>query len=486
MSKQTNLDQVIAKWDPVIGLEVHAQLKTRTKIFCNCKTDYGDEPNSNICPICLGHPGVLPVLNENVVRMAVMAGIALHCSIQPRCVFSRKQYFYPDLPKGYQISQFDLPICAHGWLEIHTDDGLRRIPIDRAHLEEDAGKNVHDDFRGVSQVDFNRTGVPLLEIVSGPDLESPEEAMEYLRELRNTLRYIGVCDGNLEEGSFRCDANISLKPKGAKELGTRVEIKNLNSFRNVGRALTYEIRRQARVLEQGGSVSMHTALFDADKGTTSPMRSKEDSSDYRYFPDPDLLPVVVQQEFIEEIRETLPETPEIVRARFTEQFGLRPYDVAVLTDDKDLAKFYEAAVRSGADPVVTSNWLQSELLGRLSSDKISITESPVSPESLGTLLAHLHSGKITGKMAKEIFANMWVDGADPDAEVERMGGVVDDDDEIRALCQLIIERHSSEADEYRGGKTQVLGFLMGKVMQESRGKANPKKANAMLREELAR
>ena len=480
------IEGATGRWEIVIGLEVHAQLKTRTKIFCDCKTDYGDDPNSNICPVCLGHPGVLPVLNENVVRMAVMAGLALHCSIEPRCVFSRKQYFYPDLPKGYQISQFDLPICARGWLDIHTEGEARRIPIERAHLEEDAGKNVHDDFRGVSQVDFNRTGVPLLEIVSGPDLTSPEEAMDYLRELRNTLRYIGVCDGNLEEGSFRCDANISLKPKGAKELGTRVEIKNLNSFRNVGRALTYEIRRQARVLEQGGEVSMHTALFDADQGTTSPMRSKEDSSDYRYFPDPDLLPVVLQPEYVENLRQSLPETPEIVRARFTDEYGLRPYDVGVLTDDRDLALFYEATVKTGADPTTTSNWIQSELLGRLANDKISIGQAPVPAESLGRLLAHLGSGKITGKMAKEIFANMWTSGADPDAEVERIGGVVDDDDEIRALCQVILKRHASEADEFRGGKTKVLGFLMGKVMQESRGKANPKKASAILREELNR
>ena len=486
MTKTSSLQSVSEKWDIVIGLEVHAQLKTRTKIFCSCKTDYGSEPNSNICPICLGHPGVLPVLNENVVRMAVMAGLALHCSIEKRCVFSRKQYFYPDLPKGYQISQFDLPICSDGLLEISLDEESRKIPIARAHLEEDAGKNIHDDFRGVSQVDFNRTGIPLLEIVSGPDLTSPEEAMEYLKELRNTLRYIGVCDGNLEEGSFRCDANISLKPKGAEELGTRVEIKNLNSFRNVGRALTYEIRRQARVLEQGGSVSMHTALFDADQGTTSPMRSKEDSSDYRYFPDPDLLPVVLEESYIDDLRQALPETPEIVRARFANEYGLRPYDVGVLTDDRELALFYESAVKKGADPTITSNWIQSELLGRLSNDKLEISKSPVSAESLAKLVKHLHSGKISGKMAKEIFANMWNSGVDPDQEVERMGGVVDDDDEIRALCQLVIERHPDEANQFRDGKVKVLGFLMGKVMQESRGKANPKKASALLREELSR
>ncbi len=472
---------ILDRWTPVIGLEVHAQLRTRTKLFCGCSTTFGAHPNSNVCPVCLGHPGVLPVLNAEAVRMAVMTGLGLHSEITQGSVFARKNYFYPDLPKGYQVSQFERPICSGGWLAIETEAGPMKASIVRAHLEEDAGKSIHDPARGVSLVDFNRAGVPLLEIVGRPDLRHPDQAVAYLKELRNLLRYLGVCDGNLEEGSFRCDANVSVMPRGSETFGTRTEIKNLNSFRNVGRALTYEIRRQVRILEGGGSLAMETRLFDADKGQTASMRSKEGSSDYRYFPDPDLLPVQLPEGFVEAVRAALPELPEAARARLR-GLGLRPTDVAILTEDQPLCGYFEAVVAAGAEPVAASNWIQTEVLGRLAYDKIPIDLCPVPPAALARLLALQAAGRATGKMAKAIFSAMWTEGTDPDAALEAMGEAVSDESAVRALCQEVIEAFPGEVDQVREGKTKVLGFLMGQVMKKSRGKADPRLASALLRE----
>ncbi|MBR57483.1 MAG: Asp-tRNA(Asn)/Glu-tRNA(Gln) amidotransferase GatCAB subunit B [Myxococcales bacterium] len=478
------MESILERWEPVIGLEVHAQLKTRTKIFCGCPTNFGGEPNTHVCPVCLGHPGTLPVLNQSAVKMAIATGLGLHCTVTTESVFARKNYFYPDLPKGYQISQFDKPICTEGWLEIVLPERTFRAGIERVHMEEDAGKNLHDAQTGLSQVDFNRTGVPLVEIVGKPDLHSAEEAMAYLKELRNILRYLDVCDGNLEEGSFRCDANVSIRPSGTEPLGTRVEIKNINSFRNVGRALGYEIRRQARALESGDAIVLETRLFDADTGQTQSMRSKEESADYRYFPDPDLLPLRLDQTIIEEVRSTLPPLPEDVRSRFNEQYGLRPYDIAVLTDEKDLALFYEEIVTSGADALAASKWVQTEVLGRLSGDKLTVSDCPVPPERIARLLTHQSEGRITGKMAKDIFEKMWREDADPDKEVEQIGGVISDDADLRRICGEIATQFPDETAQFLAGKTKVLGFLMGQLMRQTKGKADPKKASKLLRETL--
>jgi len=410
-----------------------------------------------------------------------MTGLGLHCTVQETSIFARKNYFYPDLPKGYQISQFDRPICTKGWLELPEELGSKRAGITRVHLEEDAGKTIHDAQAGQSRVDFNRTGVPLVEIVGEPDLHSADEAMAYLKELRNVLRYLKVCDGNLEEGSFRCDANISLRPRGSQPFGERVEIKNINSFRNVGRALNHEIQRQARVLEKGGEIVMETRLFDADKGTTSSMRTKEGSSDYRYFPDPDLLPLQVESEWIESIQNSLPELPEHVRHRFRESYALGSYDVGVLSDDRDLASFFEQTIQAGAEPKAASNWIQTEMLGRLANDKQSITDSSVTPENLASLLGFVAQKRITGKMAKEVFEKMWSENADPESIVATMGEVVADEGAVEALVRTVMERCEDEVNQYRAGKTKVFGFLMGQVMRESRGKADPQSATSILR-----
>ena len=481
MKQDSPLQKVLQRWEPVIGLEVHAQLRTKTKIFCGCPTTFGESPNTNACPVCHGHPGALPVLNKRVVEMAIMTGLGLHCTVQETSIFARKNYFYPDLPKGYQISQFDHPICTNGWLELPEELSSKRAGITRVHLEEDAGKTIHDAQAGQSRVDFNRTGVPLVEIVGEPDLHSADEAMAYLKELRNVLRYLKVCDGNLEEGSFRCDANISLRPRGSQPFGERVEIKNINSFRNVGRALNHEIQRQARALEKGGEIVMETRLFDADKGTTSSMRTKEGSSDYRYFPDPDLLPLQVEPEWIESIQNGLPELPEQVRHRFRESYALGSYDVGVLSDDRDLASFFEQTIQAGAEPKAASNWIQTEVLGRLANDKQTITDSSVTPESLATLLSFVAKKRITGKMAKEVFEKMWSENADPESIVATMGEVVADEGAVEALVRTVMERCEDEVNQYRAGKTKVFGFLMGQVMRESRGKADPQSATSILR-----
>ncbi len=478
------MESILERWEPVIGLEVHAQLKTKTKIFCGCPTDFGAEPNTHVCPVCLGHPGTLPVLNRSVVRMAMSTGLGLHCTVTTESIFARKNYFYPDLPKGYQISQFDKPICTDGWLEIVLPERTFRAGIERVHMEEDAGKNLHDAQTGLSQVDFNRTGVPLVEIVGRPDLHSAEEAMAYLKELRNILRYLDVCDGNLEEGSFRCDANVSIRPSGTKPLGTRVEVKNINSFRNVGRALGYEIRRQARALESGEAVVLETRLFDADAGHTQSMRSKEESADYRYFPDPDLLPLRLDPDTIEEARSALPPLPEDVRNRFKERYELRPYDIGVLTDEKDLAMFFEEIVAAGSEAVAASKWVQTEVLGRLSGDKLAISECPVPAAKIARLLIHQSEGRITGKMAKDIFDKMWRENIDPDVAVEQIGGVISDDTDLRRICAEITTQFPDETAQFLAGKTKVMGFLMGQLMRQTKGKADPQRASQLLRETL--
>jgi aspartyl-tRNA(Asn)/glutamyl-tRNA(Gln) amidotransferase subunit B len=475
------MQSVLERWEPVIGLEVHAQLKTKTKIFCGCPTTFGEAPNTNGCPVCHGHPGALPVLNARVVEMAVMTGLGLHCTIQETSIFARKNYFYPDLPKGYQISQFDRPICTEGWLELPEELNSKRAEITRVHLEEDAGKTMHDVQMGQSRVDFNRTGVPLVEIVGEPDLHSADEAMAFLKELRNVLRYLDVCDGNLEEGSFRCDANVSLRPRGSEPFGRRVEVKNINSFRNVGRALNHEIQRQARVLDRGGEIAVETRLFDADKGSTSSMRTKEGSSDYRYFPDPDLLPLVIDRPWINSIQESLPELPEHVRARFHQDYALGGYDVGVLSDDRALAAFFEQTIHAGADPKMASNWIQTEVLRRLASDKQSIDACPIKPEALATLLEFVEKKRITGKMAKDVFEKMWKDNADPEAVVATMGEVVSDESAVEEIVRSVMASCEDEVSQYREGKTKVFGFLMGQVMRESRGKADPQSATAVLR-----
>ena len=476
-------------WETVIGLEVHAQLRTRTKIFCGCRTAFGEPPNSQTCPVCLGMPGVLPVLNRDAVRMAVMAGLAAGCTIRRRCRFARKNYFYPDLPKGYQVSQFDEPLCEGGGIDIEVDGQggatHRRIRLVRIHMEEDAGKTVHDADRGESRVDLNRAGVPLIEIVGQPDLRSPDEAVTYLKMLRNLVRYLDICDGNLEEGSFRCDANVSIRPAGEHSLGTRTEIKNLNSFRNVHRALCFEVDRQRDVLEGGRDVVQETRLWNADAGRTEPMRSKEEAHDYRYFPDPDLLPLELEDAYVDALRASLPELPTEKRRRYTEVLGLSDYDANVLTGAKELAAYFEAVLASYAgDPKIAVNWITTEVLGALSRDDREIDASPVSPPRLARILTLIDQGTISGKMAKEIFARAFAEGADPDALVAGMGAQITDEAAITAVVSRVLAANPRQVEQLRAGKRQLLGFFVGQVMKETRGKANPALVNEILTREL--
>ncbi|MEW5725570.1 MAG: Asp-tRNA(Asn)/Glu-tRNA(Gln) amidotransferase subunit GatB, partial [Thermodesulfobacteriota bacterium] len=408
-------------YEPVIGLEVHAQLLTESKIFCACSTAFGAPPNTHTCPVCLGLPGVLPVLNRKVVECALKMALATNCRLARHSVFARKNYFYPDLPKGYQISMFEQPLAQDGWVEIETDGGVRRIGLIRIHMEEDAGKLIHDEFQPASYVDLNRTGVPLIEIVSAPDLHTPDEAAAYLKTLRDILVYLDICDGNMEEGSFRCDANVSLRPAGRTELGTRTELKNMNSFRHVARALEYEIRRQRAVLEDGGRVTQETRLWNESQGVTESMRGKEESHDYRYFPDPDLIPLTVDDGWIEELRAALPELPAAKRRRFVSQYGLPPYDAEVLTSSRALAEYFEQTVSAFDQPKAVSNWIMSELLRELKDGGGELGDCPVRPEQLADLLRLVHQGRISGKMAKTVFAEMYRTGRDPEALVRERG-----------------------------------------------------------------
>ncbi|MFA5026959.1 MAG: Asp-tRNA(Asn)/Glu-tRNA(Gln) amidotransferase subunit GatB [Candidatus Methylomirabilota bacterium] len=462
--------------EAVIGLEVHAELLTRSKMFCGCSTRFGEPPNSQTCPICLGMPGVLPVINRRAVECALRTALALGCRIPPLSRFARKNYFYPDLPKAYQISQYELPLSEYGGIEIRTAEAARRIGIRRVHLEEDTGKLVHAGLMEEAEsslVDYNRCGVPLMEIVSEPDLRSPEEAAEYLRQLRAILVFLEVCDGNMEEGSFRCDANVSVRPRGASALGVKVEVKNMNSFKNVQKALAYEIRRQIRAVGDGEPIFQETRLWNADQEITLSMRSKEYAHDYRYFPDPDLVPLAVPPAWAEEIRRQLPELPEAMRRRFVERYGLPDYDAGVLTSGRELAGYFEAVVRVHDEPKSASNWVMGELLGRLNKDGRGIAESPIPPERLGKLLDLVRRGAISGKMAKEFFEAMYASGADPEALLQKTGGQITDAAELEAMLGGIVSGHPGPAAEYRGGKESALNFFVGQAMKATRGKANP-------------
>ena len=476
-------------YETVIGLEVHVQLTTNTKIFCGCSKDFGQTPNSQTCPVCLGLPGALPVLNQQVVELAIKTGLATNCQIAPRSIFARKNYFYPDLPKGYQISQFELPICEHGWLDIDLENGERkRIGITRAHMEEDAGKLIHGDTpqtAGNSLVDLNRACTPLLEIVSEPDMRSADEAIDYLKKLHQIVVYLGVCDGNLEEGSFRCDANVSVRPYDQEEFGTRAEVKNINSFRFIKQAIEYEVERQIDLIEGGGKVVQETRLFDSDTGMTRSMRGKEDAHDYRYFPDPDLVPLVISPEWIEEVRATLPELPEIKRGRFVDELGMSEYDAGVLASDRALADYFDACVALGSDAKSCANWTMGELLRKLKETDTEITDVPITPELLSGLLARIADNTISGKIAKTVFEKMWQKGQTADQIIDAEGlKQVTDSGAIEGLVDEVIAANPDQVAEYLGGKDKLIGFFVGKVMQASQGKANPGMVNQLLKKKL--
>lgn len=472
------------EFETVIGLEIHAQMKTKSKIFCGCSTEFGAPPNTHTCPVCLGMPGSLPVLNRKVVESAIKLGLATESTINRENRFARKNYFYPDLPKGYQISQFELPICEHGRIEIEVDGQTpKTIGITRIHMEEDAGKLVHDEREPVSYVDLNRTGTPLLEIVSEPDLRSPEEAAAYLKKLHAIVRYLDICDGNMQEGSFRCDANISLRPRGQQEFGTRTELKNMNSFRNVQLALEYEVRRQRDVLLEGDEVIQQTLLWDPDKGRTEPMRGKEEAHDYRYFPDPDLIPVVVDEAWIEQVRAELPELPDRRRQRFVSDIGLTDYDAALLTASRELADYFEEALLNFANAKKLANFIGTELLRDYGPERIG--ECPVRPAQLAKLLRLIEEGTISGKIAKTVFTEMLTSGDDPEAIVKAKGLVqMSDEGALVALVREIINANPDQVQQFRDGKTKVMGFFVGQLMQKTKGQANPQLANKLFAQEL--
>lgn len=475
----------MTRFEPVIGLEVHAQLKTETKIFCGCSTRFGAPPNSHTCPVCLGMPGVLPTLNKKVVEYTMRMALATNCRIAPVSRFARKNYFYPDLPKGYQISQYELPIAEAGHVETVVDGRVVRIGLTRIHMEEDAGKLVHDPRRPVSFVDLNRAGVPLMEIVSEPDLRSPEEAGAYLRTLRAVIRWIDIGDGNMEEGSFRCDANVSLRPEGSTTLGTRAEVKNLNSFKNVEKALRYEIARQGEILREGGAIVQETRLWDPDKGVTVSMRGKEEAHDYRYFPDPDLLPLEIDPQWVEAVRSALPELPDARRARFVERYRLPDYDAALLTTSRELADYFEACVALYDQPKVVSNWIMGPLLGLLNARDAAIEATPVSAADLAALLRLLDEGVISHKIAKTVFDEMAASGQPP-AEIIKAKGLsqVSDGDAIEQAVDGVLAAHPDEVARYTAGQTKLMGFFVGQVMKATGGKANPKMVNQILTRKL--
>lgn len=464
------------EFETVIGLEIHAQLNTKTKIFCGCSTTFGAPPNSHTCPICLGMPGVLPVLNKAVVESAIKLGLATNSVINRFNQFARKNYFYPDLPKGYQTSQFDLPIVGRGDIEIEVDGQKKMIGITRIHMEEDAGKLIHDEVDPVTHVDLNRTGTPLLEIVSEPDMRSPEEAVAYLKKLHAIVRYLGICDGNMQEGSFRCDANISLRPVGQEEFGTRTELKNMNSFRHVQAALEYEVRRQRDMLLDGESIVQETLLWNPDKNCSESMRGKEDAHDYRYFPCPDLVPVEISDEWIARIRESLPELPDEKKLRFETEYKLPEYDSVLLTADRTVADYFEKVARAGVQPKKASNWIMTELLRELKGEDISTCK--VDPLQLASLLTMVEKNTISGKIAKTVFSDMMESGKDAETIVKEKNLVqVSDAGELMAIVNEIIAANPTQADDYRNGKTKIMGFFVGQLMQKTKGKANPKMAN---------
>lgn len=474
------------KYEAVIGLEVHAQMLTRTKIFCGCSTQFGSEANSQSCPVCIGMPGVLPVLNKKAVEFAIRTGVATNCRISQYSRFARKNYFYPDLPKGYQISQYELPICEHGSLEIVVDGETKRIGITRIHMEEDAGKNLHEGGGRYSFVDLNRAGVPLMEIVSEPDIRSPGEASEYMKKLRTILRYLEVCDGNMEEGSLRCDANVSIRPAGDEKFGTRTEIKNINSFRFIEKAIEYEIARQLKVVKQGGAIIQETRLWDSERGVTESMRSKEEAHDYRYFPEPDLVPVAPDPSWVDEIRGALPELPDSKRQRFASEYGLPEYDADLLSSEKALAEWFERAVKAGGQPKAVSNWIMGDLMRLLNGENKGIEDSPLRPEQLAGMLKLIDDKTISGKIAKTVFEDMYRTGRDAHAIVKEKGLVqISDESEIEKAIQDIISRNPNEAERFRAGEEKLLGFFVGQVMKAMKGKANPQMLNEMLRKKLS-
>jgi aspartyl-tRNA(Asn)/glutamyl-tRNA(Gln) amidotransferase subunit B len=478
----------VSGWETVIGLEIHAQLATRSKIFSGSATAYGASPNAQANLVDLGYPGVLPVLNAEAVRMAVKLGLAINATIAPRSVFARKNYFYPDLPKGYQISQYELPIVANGSLEIVLEDGsTKRIGITRAHLEEDAGKSLHEGIAGMSGIDLNRAGTPLVEIVSEPDLRSAKEAVAYMKKVHTLVRYLEICDGNMQEGSFRCDANVSVRREGQHRFGTRAEIKNLNSFRFVERAINFEVSRQIDVLEGGGKIVQETRLYDPDKGETRSMRSKEEANDYRYFPDPDLLPLELDAAFIESVRVTLPELPDQKAARFISQYGLPAYDAGVLTASRELADYYEEVVRlAPADAKLAANWVMGELAAALNKESLDIGSGRLPPERLAGLLARLSDRTISGKIAKEVFELMWSSGATADSVIESKGlRQITDDAAIERAIDEVMAGNPAQLAEYRAGKDKLFGFFVGQVMKATGGKANPAQLNQLLRKKLS-
>ncbi|MCD6353568.1 MAG: Asp-tRNA(Asn)/Glu-tRNA(Gln) amidotransferase subunit GatB [Proteobacteria bacterium] len=476
------------EYEAVIGLEVHAQLLTKSKIFCGCTTKFGADPNTNTCPVCLGMPGVLPVLNKKVVEYAIKTGLALNCEISRHSVFARKNYFYPDLPKGYQVSQYELPVAIGGYLDIEVDNKVKRIGITRAHMEEDAGKLMHEiegAVTGHSYVDFNRTGVPLLEIVSEPDIRSAEEAVIYLQTLRTILRYLEVCDGNMEEGSLRCDANVSVRPKGEEDFGTRAELKNMNSFRFVKTALEYEIKRQIELLESGGTVAQETRLWDSSQGISISMRGKEEAHDYRYFPDPDLVPIEPNDAWIEKIKKSLPELPHEKKERFERKYSIPAYDSEVLTSSRALADYFEECVQRFPQPKTVANWIMSEVLKLLKRDNREIENCPVTPEQLVELFQLMEKGTISGKIAKQVFEEMYKTKS-PAQEIVRTKGLeqVSDETELEDVIEKILTDNPDTVNKYKSGKTKVFGFFVGQVMKKTKGKANPEIVNKILQKQL--
>ncbi|AEF99499.1 Asp-tRNA(Asn)/Glu-tRNA(Gln) amidotransferase subunit GatB [Methylomonas methanica] len=471
-----------SEWEAVIGLEIHTQLSTKSKIFSGASTAYGAEPNTQACAVDLGLPGVLPVLNKDAVRKAVTFGLAIDAQIAPHSVFARKNYFYPDLPKGYQISQFELPIVGNGHLDIEVDGVTKRIGITRAHLEEDAGKSLHEDFHGLTGIDLNRAGTPLLEIVSEPDMRSAKEAVAYMRKLHELVRYLEICDGNMQEGSFRCDANVSVRPKGQAEFGTRAEIKNINSFKFVEKAINHEIERQIDVIEGGGKVVQETRLYDANKDETRSMRSKEEANDYRYFPDPDLLPVEIEESLKDEIRATLPELPEAKKLRFLEQYSLDVESAATLTSSRELADFYEQVVElSGGEAKLVGNWLTGDVLGALNKAGLEISNCPVSAERLAGLLKRIADNTISGKTAKQVFDKLWNSDVSADEIIEKEGlKQITDTGAIEAIVDKVIAANPVPVEQYRAGKDKALMALVGQIMKQTQGKANPGEVNKML------
>ena len=488
MSSTLARPDVSAKYEPVIGLEVHVQLATRTKIFCSCPTSFGAPPNQNVCPVCLGLPGALPVLNKQAVEMAIQAAVALNCSVNPFSRFARKNYFYPDLPKGYQISQYDQPLAEHGWVDIETGGQKKRIGITRIHMEDDAGKSIHDGFRDserYSYVDLNRSGTPLIEIVSDPDMRTSEEAYEYLTQIKQVLQFIEVSSCDMEKGHLRCDANVSVRLRGAEKLGTKAEVKNLNSFRFLKMALDHEIERQVELVERGGKVVQETRLYNPDSGETVSMRSKEHAHDYRYFPEPDLVPLRVSEEWLSSLSARVPELPHAKRTRLIEQLGLREYDADVLTQTRAASEYFEKAASISGDARTTANWVMGDLSAALKADDKDFSNSPITPEKLGELIALIGKGELTGKLAKEVFPKMYQTGDGAPAIMEREGlKQISDSGALEKIVDEVLAANPKQVEQYKGGKTTVIGFLVGQVMKASRGQANPATVNELLKNKL--